>query len=106
VPRAGRLVGGVVAHSAGRPKIATGAPLLGHGRASRPLLVGGNKTYRKGKWEANNKSASDAGRATGAPRLAHVRSDGGGLMFGPRLGLGPHRPESWPEAARPGAGRA
>src|ERR1017187_9911734 len=63
------------AHSAGRPQIATDAPLLAHGRAARRILVGHVKTYREGKRVAN-RSASGARIAAVAPRLAHVRAKG------------------------------
>jgi hypothetical protein len=44
---------------------------------------------------------ASGGLATVAPRLAHVRSWGGGLECGPTVGVGAFRRESCPERGSP-----
>ena len=99
VPGVVRLVGGVAAHSAWSSQVATGAPLLAHARAWQRVLVDHVKTYRKGKRAANNRSASGAGIAAGAPRFAHVCASRGGWQCRAT------RQESRPPAKKPATGK-
>jgi hypothetical protein len=67
----------------------TGAPSLATVRASQRVVAGIIKTYRNGKRADHGQSASGAGIATLAPRLAPVRSGGDDLACGPGRAVGP-----------------
>jgi hypothetical protein len=54
---------------------------VGAGLRQQALVGGLVKTYRKEELAANNRSASGAGVAAGAPQFAHVRTLRGGWKY-------------------------
>jgi hypothetical protein len=104
VPGVVRLARGVTAHSAGRSQVTAVAPLLALVCISRRELLGNVKTYRTGKRVANNRMASGAGIATGAPQVAHVRAEGAPGSVGPPPETGPQSKNARRGRSRAGAG--